>query len=89
MREKSPIDTRTLMKAYLWGEVVVAEILNPPLAESQRGPVTGSGRGGTGAECTIEVVVRPCGVNRFRIGSRSLIEEGRQVDLHELTSPPP
>ena len=38
------------------------------------GPGTGSGRGGTGDECTIEVVVRPCGVNRSRIGSRSSIE---------------
>ena len=32
-------------------------------------PPAGSGRGGTGAECTIEVVVRPCGVNRSSIGS--------------------
>ncbi len=35
---------------------------------------TGRGRGGTGAECTIEVVVRPCGVNRSRIGSSSSMD---------------
>ena len=41
---------------------------------SNRSLATGSGRGGTGAECTIEVVVRPCGVKRSRIASRSSID---------------
>jgi hypothetical protein len=35
---------------------------------------SGNGRGGTGAECTMEVVVRPSGVKRSRIGSRSSID---------------
>ncbi len=52
----------------------VAEGFNRGLLTPGRLDHRGSGRGGTGEECTMEVVVRPCGVNRSRIGSSSSIE---------------
>jgi hypothetical protein len=66
--------TRESVDAVIWHPATRTS-RDPPAAASGVAPqAKGNGRDGTGEECTMDVVVRPCGVNRSRIGSSSSID---------------